>query len=459
MRLLLVEDSEVSARTTRAAVDRVCPGATIVEVGCRDDALSEIAAQEFDGIICDIRIPPIEGSAAADDEHGFMVHAAARSTCPGTPLVFLSAFATLTKVKHHIAAGGGMVTVVEKDAMEEFEEWLGDLRDRLAEVDTFCTISTPDTDDPAFEAAVKIYAKKVGHSQAAISVGRGFSGASVGRVQLTGNGPGASVFMKVHDHERTVDEYGRYAKYVQNRLDSGFFAPMLEPFHEGLGKKAALVSTLAGEGHRPISRLAADDSSGADAVKLLREALAPWRAESRTESMAVVELRRRKLSDDEPAFAPYRNEPWVTNCESLIVDFEFTIGHCDLHGENVLVDRFGRPMLIDYGDIGDHVSVVDPITLELGLIFHEDGPARGTAWANSVDWGTWPDVDAFAADSPFRNFIHECREWALAVGDEDAVLAFGYAHAMRQIRYPDPPKEAVLGVARGAAAALVSHRR
>ena len=122
--------------------------------------------------------------------------------------------------------------------------------------------------------------------------------------------------------------------------------------------------------------------------------------------------------------------------------------------ENVLIDAHGRPVLIDFGDLGIGPTALDPITLELSLLFHASGPARATSWPRPNRLADWGDIDAYADGSPFPGFIRACREWALEFETERGVAALAYAHAMRQFKYPDVDKDLAAMLAKAAVGIL-----
>ncbi|GFG81551.1 hypothetical protein MPRG_48270 [Mycobacterium paragordonae] len=111
-------------------------------------------------------------------------------------------------------------------------------------------------------------------------------------------------------------------------------------------------------------------------------------------------------------------------------------------------------MIVDYGDVGVDYTAVDPVTLELSLIYNRQGPARAAEFHSSIRWDLWPDVEACYDSSPFRSFAAACRQWALESDSEEAVMAFAYAHSVRQLKYGDVPKEVASAVADASVSAL-----
>ncbi len=68
----------------------------------------------------------------------------------------------------------------------------------------------------------------------------------------------------------------------------------------------------------------------------------------------------------------------------------------------------------------------------------------------------WADIENFAIRTEYPQVIRACRRWALeAAGSESVVMALAYAHAVRQLKYPDTDKGVAISVARAAGARLL----
>jgi hypothetical protein len=124
-----------------------------------------------------------------------------------------------------------------------------------------------------------------------------------------------------------------------------------------------------------------------------------------------------------------------------------------MHGENVLVSPDGSAVIIDYGDVDEGTASLDPITLELSLLFHPKGPLRGGAWPSHAQAVSWGNLDQYVQGCPAEAFVRECRAWAssAAAGNREvAVTAFSYL--MRQLKYGDTDKALALALLAGAKA-------
>ena len=137
MKILLVEDEGRSARQTRDSIELSAPGADVTVADCRDSALELIAKDDFDLIVCDVKIPPTANSADVNEKHGLSVQAEARACCPGTPTIFLTGFAPEIDVRQQLSRGGvgvifgldayPLTQLIEKDEVEELEHAIAEL--------------------------------------------------------------------------------------------------------------------------------------------------------------------------------------------------------------------------------------------------------------------------------------------------------------------------------------------
>ncbi|MEJ1181336.1 MULTISPECIES: phosphotransferase [unclassified Pseudarthrobacter] len=466
MQILLIEDEDRSARQAKEVFARAAPNSVVVVAGSRDDALAAMKGQGYDLIVCDLRIPPTSTSADVNESHGLAVHAAARELCPGTPLVFLTAFATPRNTRAQLSAGGTqdiygyknypMVQLVEKDDLDEFEDLVDTLNRGLVTLENLCQVESGEMSDAMFLRAVRMYALQINMSEVKVHpIAGGLSGASLARVELSSpHGGRANIFMKVVPFQKALKERSAFEEFVPNRLQTGFFAPALSPITAGLRGQAALLSSLAEGCVSMFEVLDKDPKRAASAVRNLKEATRTWVHHSPPEATNVAELRRRRILDEELTPLPASNHELISG-DPPVVPMKTRVCHGDLHGENVLVTADDRPILIDFGDLDLNVAPLDPITLELSIIFHKAGPARFDNWHQDAKWESWADVDVFAKDSPFEEFIRECRAWALEQDDEESVYACAYAHAMRQFKYKDVDKHIATAIAQSAYSSLV----
>lgn len=458
MKILLVEDEGRSARQTRDSIERSAPGADVTVADCRDSALELIANDDFDLIVCDVKIPPTANSADVNEKHGLSVQAEARACCPGTPTIFLTGFAPEIDVRRQLSRGGvgvifgldayPLTQLIEKDEVEELERAIAELHVAEQSLTNGCFIPPEPAVDEMLARAVRMYARTTAHSSAQLTSTTGLSGARTCIVELESEaGSPASVFIKVLPRDEALAEFDKYSRFVPNRLAPGTFAPVLPPVETGLRKDAALVSTLAAPGSESLfRRMGNDPSSAARAVDGLAEALAPWRLSSTVLQVPLSDLRREFVSDDrlhELGVDPAD----LAALEAATVAMTSAIAHGDLHGENVLVGAENRPLLIDFGDAGVAHAVTDPVVLEASLLFHRNGPLRENDRLRRGGINCWLDLEWLCQDNPLEEVIRATRRWSDSVDTRQATAAMLYAHTIRQIKYGEIEKEQLLGLA------------
>jgi hypothetical protein len=117
----------------------------------------------------------------------------------------------------------------------------------------------------------------------------------------------------------------------------------------------------------------------------------------------------------------------------------------------------GRPLLIDFASMMSSPSSLDPVILELSLLFHPAAANLRAAWPAVEQAERWRDLDAYLAGCPVPQFVRTCREWSWnATGSERALLACVYAVAVWQLGHEGARKDLALALVRGSQVALLS---
>ena len=147
----------------------------------------------------------------------------------------------------------------------------------------------------------------------------------------------------------------------------------------------------------------------------------------------------------------------ITSIEQCVVRAGHCSQHGDLHCANVVFAEQGDAMVIDFGDAGELVLTLDPITLELSTVFHADHAKLPSGWPTAANMNGWVVPEAFAQGCAFSPFILGCRNWALAVAaSPEEVVATAYAYAMRQLKYDDTRKPLLRELIRACITRLVA---
>lgn len=462
MKILLIEDEDRSIDSTTNIINGVFADAALTVVTSRNDAFAAIEDCDFDLVICDLNIPSTAGSLDISEDHGKAVHTMARARCTGTPLIFLTAFWTGKNTKNELSAGGTadmfglfnhpIVQLATKDDPDEIENYLREFANGLTALEHGCRVNLTSADpDGLLSRALRMYALQIGAGTVNEIPLSGLSKARVSKATFVDiNDQRASVVIKISNRNDSVSEFANYQQYVPNRLSPGFFAPALPPILHGLRSQAANFYTLAdGSSISLFKLLRRDPAEAARAVSNLRTALRPWTGGNGVNVDSVGALRRQRTPDsllDEYIHVDQRPQKF----EEEIVESNLGIIHGDLHGENVMVDQAGRPLLIDFGDTGVGPRASDPVTLEMSILFHKDGPAVGQSWPTITQLESWWNLDMYVEGSPYAEFIRECRAWLLDTSpDSKSWRAAAYVHALRQLKYSDTDKPRCLAIARG----------
>jgi hypothetical protein len=218
----------------------------------------------------------------------------------------------------------------------------------------------------------------------------------------------------------------------------------------GLRDQSAVSYVLAAGFDRDLfTLLPTSEDVAVGALDRLINNLEPWRQPWHTERMTIASMRQRFVADEVIA-GTGRDLDEFAAYEARELQVPIAVAHGDLHGGNVLVRTDGEPMLIDFGDVGQHWSGLDPITLELSLSFHPDSPLRGLGWPSEGAAEQYMDLDAYLADCPSPQFVRAVRSWALNCVQDEAVLrAVFYAQTTRQLKYLDTDHAVAEAFARG----------
>lgn len=300
----------------------------------------------------------------------------------------------------------------------------------------------------AEDRLIRIFTKKFqGVRCVASKLGGGHSGARVYRLRITD-----SQDVQVHDAVAKLStpsdvqrEGDRYDNHVV-RLDPTATPRKLATLEFGAHTMAGIFFGLADGFRKTMFDIAGNSpEQSRSVISSVKTATARWIDGVPQTRRSIRQLRQRVLSDellDEIRRTFYLD--WIEDFENREIQACWACCHGDLHGSNILVSSEGVA-LIDYGDIGEGPASLDPVTLELSLLFHSDAPNTAGLWPSADHTKVWGDLDAYLDDCPYPQFVRECRAWAVCVaaGNRE-VAASAYSYLVRQLKYEDTNKERVL---------------
>jgi hypothetical protein len=288
--------------------------------------------------------------------------------------------------------------------------------------------------------AVRILTRRTGGSMARLEpLGGGLSGAQTIRadVETPEGARTALLAVKLGERRRVMDEAERYDR-VAGLLPVGLGAPLVTTVKAGAGRVGALGYRLADDYDRSLFAALSDDHEAAATAGRLAERFAEWYSTATPVTETVQDIRRRVVPDRDVIAALMPAElAALRRVETVEAASASCMQHGDLHGLNVLVNSRGEPVVIDYGEVGRATPSLDPVTLELSVIFHPAAPDHG--WPTEARIASFFDDDAYESDCPYVEFLRTCRSWsATAQASHEERAATALAYVLRQLQYGNP---------------------
>lgn len=473
IRVLAIEDDDRVVGQLREWLDACAPQCEVVVAANRADATAHLSnvEMEFDLVICDLRIPLSPGSIDAREEYGIDVHEVARSELPGVPCIFFTGHADDTDLYDEIARGPSedlfgnrtsfpLVQLVRKIDFDRARDYLDRMACEWRATDSIELQMSGGLDLSSFQArVVRIFARR--HSGDRVELERlgGLSGAKTFRARVfdSGGARQATAFGKIGPLAAVMQEERSVGRYGGNHLDPSCIPTVSDRVRAGGGRHGGLFFAMAERFDRSLfDVLAVDEAAAVASLRNLREATRPWCDAAERRAISVGDLRRRRTEDRviEQYSSTLSPLDW-RRLEDEVVEMTFAPQHGDMHGHNVLLDADQRLMLIDFGETGVHPVSLDPVVLEMSLVFHRDRPQLNRDWPDVAGAASWSDLDGYCSGSPFARFVRECRSWAQeSPSNEVGAAILTYVDAIRQLKYPDTQKAvaAAMAVAAGSRA-------
>jgi CheY-like chemotaxis protein len=457
MNILLIEDNAGFAGDLQAALSEIPQIGSITTVADKEGAVKELATDLVDLVILDLSINPSKDIEIPDPEHGQALFHQARELRPGTPIFVLTG-SEVPKFSRGLAKFGNQVrlwgSTTEIETVSFFlKEEVDDLVKRVDELASLFSkmngiaINTRGKDlglSPVQIRMLKSYANSVACVACDVSVlSGGLSDAKVVKATAVDRNRKVQALCagKLGQRDVITAELEAYEKHVR-KLGIGACPALFCSIENGVGMNGSIFYTLTDDDTLSLfERLAANPGIGSVVVANVRKALFRWTEAATADMIPIGSIRARMIDDDaaDRLSAKYDLAPLRT-LEKIEVQASTSCIHGDLHCGNILVKSNNEAVVIDFGDAGPGYSCLDPIALELSLIFHPDAKKLGLR-ENLIDnLEAWPDVGAFAGDDGLKQMILACREWAHDIGGGDrAVLAAAYAYGLRQLKYDTVP--------------------
>jgi hypothetical protein len=453
MKILFVEDNDGFAGDLTPALEEIPGVGQVQRVVDKESATAALRDELIDLVILDLSIPASADSNTPDPEHGQALFHDARKLRPGTP-VFILTGAEVQKFSRGLAKFGNQVRLwgdsTEIETVSFFmKEEVSDLLDRVrALADVFSRMDA---------VAINTRGKDLGFTAVQCQMLKTFARMADGvacDVNLLSGGLSDSRVVKATAVDRARKpqvlcagklgsieviscERNAYEKHAR-KLGIGACPPLYCAIDRGVGQAGGIFYTLTDDDTASLfERLASDPTLGTKVVDRVRAGLQRWTEAATADVVTVADIRNRLIDDDDAVGLEQKFElHTVREVETRSVQASLSCIHGDLHCGNVLVKSDGDAVLIDFADAGPGFTSLDPIALELSLVFHPDAKKLGLRDNLLKNLDSWPDVERFAGDDPLKETIVACREWAHDVaGGDQCVLSSAYAYAFRQLKY------------------------
>lgn len=464
LHVLIVEDDDDFVDELRETIAALPGDSNIRIAGSRDQAYEMLNDEFLDLVILDLKIPTVSGGLDADPEHGHAVFDRIRTVAPGTPIFILTGspaedFIPALLSNHQqidIWSEGrktDTILFLRKLDIDQCPEKLTPVAqaiERLSDVELDrggLNLSL------AEDRLIRIFARKFQGVRCVVSaLGGGLSGARVIRLRVT-DIQGVQVHNAVAKLSTPLDvrrENDCYDHYV-TRLAPAATPRKLATLEFGAHKLAGVFFGLADGFDESAFDVAFNAPERSETIiRSIEGATARWIDGVPETRRSVREMRQRLLTDESlNQIGETFNLDWIADFEARDIQARWACCHGDLHGCNVLVSQ-AQVALIDYGDVDRGPASLDPVTLELSLLFHPDSPDRTGLWPSADQARRWGDLDAYLEDCPFPEFVRECRNWALrvAAGNREVAVS-AYSYLARQLKYDDTDKDRTLALLDG----------
>ena len=435
---VLVEDEVTAGERTLDALNKAG-----FDVLWHKDAESALAEDEhsrlIDLIVVDRKLPQIEGEEASN-QIGDELLTLLLERHTDVPIVIFSGYTGIEHMQFATGNRGAILLrngtvnidrarVFEKGQSLEFDSHVAAVRDLLESLEDIEVLYDKTPSDLDRRILRRVAFEYGGSSVNARALGGGFSGAAVWLCEVwRDDSLHARVVVK---RQRRRLEPGGFQSLCEAKLVAGTTATLsgfCSGFFCGLQQIAAnspasLMELIVSSPHEAATSLTKLRSSldtigqGSTGQATISDIGAPYAAWTQVERTGDFLGRR-------------------VPAGSRLASSRRAAQHGDLHPGNVLVSE-GQPVLIDFDNQTFGSPLLDPISLLLGPLFHEDSELR---------LGEWPSVgqlvdflgEDFLAGCPAPDYFAAAADWIRSrTTSERELSAVVLAYASRQLKYDD----------------------
>lgn len=455
LRVLVVEDDEVVLNALRARIEAAMPDAQVSVAASFDQAISEIDGTPLDAAVIDLRIPPEPGKRAEVD-HGKAVESRLSSVQPGAFRVFLTASNSdevidalrYGKTEDFLAEGADfcIVDYVLKEGTESLDTCLEKLLEHRARLDALDGIPLDGVESMDLDSrrAIAVTVRTLRGVRGRVVLQEGLSESVTALVECIGESGVVvgNAFCKTGPPEEIEREVAGW-KFAQYRLPSTSFPALARQLAVGVGRSRSLIFTKAPTSTSFYEVVRRSPEQASEVIGQLRGVFSSWTAEQTVEEFEVAELVRLQIS---PAVGDrFKYElavAGVTGLSGARIELPGYLQHGDLHGKNLFVTDQRAPFLVDFAHTRVQHGPVDPVSLELSMIFHPSSPVYGVVDVAVCD--NWFDASTLEAASPLGAVAKACRRWCSEDGYGTAEHALAtLLYALWILNHTDAPRLAL----------------
>lgn len=467
MRILLVEDNVGVAADLVKSITKQ-GDCDVVWAKSLKAALRQLSENDFDLLILDRSIPTDDNVLDDDIAHGWAVFQYAAAHYPGLPIWFLTAtedpdfaveignsYARQADL-HGLGQPQAMIKVIWKKNLLDVVDYARAFTEHTLTIQKIHLVSTEGHNlSPHEEKNIKLFSRL--HKSSSVEIkrlGGGLSGARVLKVTAKNQAgqPLLQCVAKIANFDDANDELRRYRAHVVRLIADGFPSLTAE-VSVGSGNISGLYYGLVpGDVSSVFNLIGMHPGKAAAVPGELRRIFQPWESDRQKQRVSVGEIRRRLVPDPKmEQLVSELPDIDIRAVEAITVDAYRAVQHNDLHGENVISYGGDKIMIIDYNDVGPSFAGLDAITLSLSTIFHQSTSQLRQTWPTVEKMDNWCNLEAYVDGCPYREFVAECRKWAIdSSGSPAAASALAYAYGIRQLKYTDTDKplaRALIGAA------------
>ena len=352
------------------------------------------------------------------------MHSHVRETAQGTPVIIFSAFGTYrlasqlgeNSTRHDVwgCRQEQVITICrEKSQLAECLDLIRQARTHIESLNQI-DISTGGQSlslTPEEKRILRIFTRiNQGVNARVSALGGGLSSARTVRLEVIDkNGAVKSpAVAKLGSIKDLLDEEARYRNCITPAFGVGGFAHMINFLRAGAGGTGGIFYGFAKDYNQSLLDLLISDPGRATAIiSGLRRLEHTWQSNATIKSVVLGDMRREMVSDEVLRLHGDKlGFDWQA-FEANQVRMKCCCQHRDLHGLNVLVQDGDIPIFIDYGEVGEAPACLDPLILELSLLFHRECKRACGTWPSIDQAANWANVDEYLRGNAF-SAIYSC---------------------------------------------------